>query len=191
MGGPDVCAFCGASGDEAQVVVSERLGVEVAVCAACREKFAPRPAVRPVPVPVEGGDLPPTLGQQTSAVLEHVRRLQRRAEQRPYAEEDCPSCGHPVHRYPGADGDPVRLAREPVLAGSVPAADRWRVRDGRAVPATDAQDDAQDGEGGEDGEDALGARVLHDVVCPAHPVPDNPRLARLWHAHVRPPAGDV
>ncbi|MEW9263361.1 DUF6083 domain-containing protein [Kineococcus endophyticus] len=180
MGGPDVCAFCGAAGEEAQVVVSERLGVEVAVCAACREKFAPRPAVRPVTVPVEGGDLPPTLGQQTSAVLEHVRRLQRRAEQRPYAEEDCRYCGHLVHRYPGADGAPVRLAKEPVLAESVPAADRWEVRDGRAVPADDAPD-----------EDALGARVLHDVVCPAHPVPDNPRLARLWHAHVRPPAVDL
>lgn len=181
MGGPDTCDFCGTSGEEAQVVVSERLGVEVAVCAACREKFAPRPAVRPVTVPVEGGDLPPTLGQQTSAVLEHVRRLQRRAEQRPYAEEDCPHCGHLVHRYPGADGGPVRLAREPVLAESVPAADRWHVRDGRAVP----------GEAVEEDEDALGARVLHDVVCPAHPVPDNPRLARLWQAHLRPPAGDV
>lgn len=176
-----VCAFCGADDEDAGVQVSERLGVAVAVCAACRERFAARPAPRPVPVdePVEG--LPPTLGQQSSAVLDHVRRMQRLAAERPYVEEDCPHCGHLVHRYPGPDGGTVALAREPVLAAGVPDDARWRVRDGRALPAPD--DDPDD-------EDSVGARVQHAVVCPANPAPANPRLSRLWHAHLEPPPAD-
>ncbi|WP_432541025.1 DUF6083 domain-containing protein [Kineococcus sp. SYSU DK002] len=181
MAGEEVCAFCGTGGDEADVQVAERLGVRIAVCASCRERFAARPAVRPAPV-VEAADLPPTLGQQTSAVLEHVRRMQRRAAERPYVEEDCPACGHAVHRYPGPDGAPVRLAKEPVLAAGVPAQERWRVVAGRAQPVP--QHDPDD-------EDSVGARVRHEVVCPAHPAPDSPRLLRLWRAHRRPPAADA
>ncbi|WP_432513355.1 DUF6083 domain-containing protein [Kineococcus sp. SYSU DK001] len=184
MAGQEVCAFCAAGGDEADeadVQVTERLGVRIAVCAGCRERFAARPAVRPAPV-VEAADLPPTLGQQTSAVLEHVRRMQRRAAERPYVEEDCAFCGHVVHRYPGPDGAPVRLAKEPVLAAGVPAQERWRVEGGRARPAP--QDDPED-------EDAVGARVRHEVVCPEHPAPDSPRLLRMWRAHHRPPATDL
>ncbi len=177
------CAFCGRSDPDDDVRVQERLGVQVAVCAGCRERFAgataPPAPVRPVVEEPRG--LPPTLGQQSSAVLQLVRRMARIAAERPYTEVDCPHCGHPVHEYPGAAGDRVGLAKESVLAASVPVEERWRVVDGVAVPA--------DGEHGED-EDSVGARVRHDVVCPANPVPANPRLSRMWHAHLQPPPAE-
>nr|WP_246314465.1 DUF6083 domain-containing protein [Kineococcus aurantiacus] len=104
--------------------------------------------------------------------------MHRRAAQRPYVEEDCERCGHVVHRYPGPDGGTVALAKESVLAATVPDDERWRVVDGRAVPAPEADPDD---------EDSVGARVRHDVVCPANPAPANARLARMWDAHRRPP----
>lgn len=165
----------------------ERLGVTVDVCAACRERFAgaARPAVpRPVVAEVPGREakgLPPTLGQQSSAVYDLVRRMARVAAERPYREVECPHCGHLVHVYPagGGDEDEVGLAKEAVLATTVPADERWRVTDGTAAPATDLD---------EDDEDSVGARVRHEVVCPANPAPANPRLSRMWHSHLVPPA---
>ncbi|WP_041292185.1 DUF6083 domain-containing protein [Kineococcus radiotolerans] len=182
---PDRCAFCGASEPDADVRTQERLGVQVPVCAACRERFAgaAAPAARPpaVEAPGEPRGLPPTLGQQSSAVLAHVQRMARLVAERPFTEEECAHCGHPVHRYPGPGGEPVRLAKESVLAVSVPAEERWRVVDDRAVPAPVLD---------EDDEDQVGARVRHDVVCPANPVPANPRLARMWQSHLAPAPAD-
>lgn len=184
MGDPGTCAFCGAVGDEADVRTQERLGVPVAVCAACRERFAgaSRPAVPRQVVPEPAGapakGLPPTLGQQSSAVFDLVRRMARAAAERPYQEVDCPHCGHLVHVYPGADGQDVGLAKESVLATTIPADERWRVTDGVAAPATDLD---------EDDEDSVGARVLHAVVCPENPAPASPRLSRMWHNHLEPP----
>jgi ribosomal protein L37E len=188
---PGTCAFCGTDDEDAGVATQERLGVRVAVCAACRERFAgastpPGPAAAaPRPPAVEAPGLPPTLGQQSSAVLAHVQRMARRAADLPYVEEECAHCGYPVHRYRGADGEAVGLARESVLAASVPAEERWRVVGDRAVRAGDAG-----AEDGEDAEDQVGARVLHAVVCPANPAPANPRLARMWSAHRTPPPAD-
>lgn len=196
VGEPGSCAFCGANDDEAGVRTQERLGVPVDVCAACRERFAgaARPAVprqvAPVAAGTESKGLPPTLGQQSSAVFDLVRRMARAAAERPYRELECPHCGHLVHVYPtaesageggevggGEDGE-VGLAKEAVLATTVPADERWRVTDGIAAPATDLD---------EDDEDSVGARVRHDVVCPANPAPANPRLSRMWHNHLNPP----
>jgi len=173
------CAFCGTTEEDADIQVQERLGVEVAVCAACRARFAAGIPTRPAaPVPEEPRGLPPTLGQQSSAVFELVRRMAQIAADRPYEEQDCPECGHPVHVYPGPDGERIGLAKESVLATSVPDGSRWRVVEGRAEPTQDI--DPED-------EDAVGARVEHAVVCPANPAPSNPRLARMWHNNLTPP----
>ncbi|WP_240897097.1 DUF6083 domain-containing protein [Kineococcus vitellinus] len=173
-GEPRACAFCGAQGEDAAVEATERLGVVVHVCARCRERFAgaAAPAAPADPVPGPGPGLPPTLGEQTSAVVAHVRRMARRVAERTWREEDCARCGAAVHVHRDAAGEPVRLAADAVLATSVPVADRWRVRDGHAEAV------------GHDDPEQVGARVLHDLVCPAHPVPDNPRLARAWHANL-------
>jgi hypothetical protein len=124
--------------------------------------------------------LPPTLGQQSTAVFALVQRMARIAADRPYTEEECEHCGHLVHRYLDPAGDSIGLAKESVLAVSVPAAERWRVVGDRAVPTADLDDHD------EDDEDQVGARVRHDVVCPSNPAPANPRLARMWHAHLTP-----
>ena len=168
------CAFCGAQGEDAAVEAAERLGVVVHVCGRCRERFAAgtAPAAPADPLPGTGPDLPPTLGQQTSAVVAHVQRMARVVAGRTWREEDCPRCGAAVHVHRDAAGEPVRLAEDAVLATSVPVADRWRVRGGHAEPV------------GHDDPEQVGARVLHEMVCPAHPVPDNPRLARMWHANL-------
>lgn len=179
---PASCAFCGSGEPEADVRSQERLGVQVAVCASCRERFAGAnaPATR-APVPEEPRGLPPTLGQQSGAVFALVQRMARIAADRPYREEECEHCGHLVHHYRAAADDEVGLAKESVLAVSVPADERWRVVEDRAVPAPDLD---------EDDEDQVGARVRHAVVCPANPAPANPRLARMWHAHRTPPPVD-
>jgi hypothetical protein len=180
---PVGCAFCGTREPDADVRTQERLGVQVAVCAACRERFAGAgtPVTRP-PVVEEPRGLPPTLGQQSGAVFALVQRMARIAAERPYSEEECEHCGHPVHRYRDRAGDDVGLAKESVLAASVPAEERWRVVEDRAVPVTDL-----DTANGDDDEDQVGARVRHAVVCPANPAPTNPRLARMWSAHLTPP----
>lgn len=179
---PETCAFCGAHDEDADVRTQERLGVQVAVCAACRERFAGAEApVTRVPA-VEPPGLPPTLGQQSSAVLALVQRMARIAAERPFTEEECEHCGHTIHHYRDAAGDRVGLAKESVLAVSVPAGERWRVVADRAVPVGDLD---------EDDEDQVGARVRHDVVCPANPAPANPRLARMWAAHREPPPLDL
>ncbi|WP_369053964.1 DUF6083 domain-containing protein [Kineococcus terrestris] len=166
-----VCEFCASADD---VVVQERLGVRVAVCAACTARFA---AARPAPPPVEAPapvGLPPTLGEQAGTVLAHVRRMARLAAARPWTEEVCARCGALVHRYRSGDGDGrVDLAREPVLAAAVPPAARWEVVDGRAAPA--AGDDP----------DRVGARVPHALVCAEAEAPANARLHQLWAANRR------
>lgn len=179
---PVSCAFCGTREPDADVRTQERLGVQVAVCAGCRERFAGAnaPATK-APVPEEPRGLPPTLGQQSGAVFALVQRMARIAADRPYTEEECEHCGHLVHHYRDAAGDDVALAKESVLAVSVPDEERWRVVEDRALPAADLD---------EDDEDQVGARVRHAVVCPANPAPANPRLARMWTAHLTPPPVD-
>ncbi len=161
--------------------MQERLGVRVAVCAACTARFAaarsgPPPVEAPAPAPV---GLPPTLGEQAGTVLAHVRRMARLAAARPWTEEVCARCGAVVHRYRAGDGDDrsgdghVDLAREPVLAAAVPPGARWEVVDGRAAPA--AGDDP----------DRVGARVPHALVCADAEAPGNARLHQLWAANRR------
>ncbi|WP_432485718.1 DUF6083 domain-containing protein [Kineococcus esterisolvens] len=164
-----VCAFCGSSEDVGE---QERLGVRVRVCAGCTARFGrERRAQRAAGPPERPVGLPPTLGQQSSEVLRHVARMAERAAARPYAEEECPRCRAPVHVYRAVDGEGrVVLAKDAVLAESVPAATRWRVRDGRAEPSPGEPEQ-------------VGARVLHEVVCGAAPEPGNPRLQRAWRAN--------
>ncbi len=191
---PVSCAFCGSREPDADVRTQERLGVQVAVCAACRERFAGAnaPATK-APVIEEPRGLPPTLGQQSGAVFALVQRMARIAADRPYTEEECEHCGHLVHHYRDRAGADVELAKESVLAVSVPADERWRVVADRAVTVAELdRDRADDGydEDDEDDEDQVGARVRHAVVCPANPAPANPRLARMWNAHRTPPPPD-
>lgn len=162
------CAFCGRHED---VSVTQRLGVDVAVCARCTARFSAATATAPAPspAPVERGPLPPTLGQQTSAVLQHVTRMAKIVASRPFSEDECPRCSAVVHTYPGPDGDPVGLAKDSVLATSIPLEDSWRVQDGTAVPAT--EDD-----------ELVGARFLHVLVCGDGPEPANARLRQVWRA---------
>ncbi len=164
-----ICAFCGGVEDVGE---QERLGVRVRVCAGCTARFGrQRPRERGTAASARPVGLPPTLGQQSSEVLRHVARMAERAAARPYAEEECGRCGAPVHVYRSAGGaDRVVLAKDAVLAASVPAEVRWRVRDGRAEPF--------DG-----GDEQPGARVLHEVVCGAAPEPANPRLQRAWRGN--------
>lgn len=162
-----VCAFCGRAED---VGVTRRLGVDVAVCAGCTARFSAPPAPAPDPTPDTGrGALPPTLGEQASAVVQHVTRMAELVASRPFSEDECPECAAVVHTYPGPDGDPVVLAKDSVLATLVPLEVGWRIVDGRAVPLT--EDD-----------DVVGVRFLHAQVCGAGPEPANPRLRRVWRA---------
>ncbi|NAZ85085.1 DUF6083 domain-containing protein [Kineococcus indalonis] len=174
-GAEPVCAFCGGLED---VRPQERLGVVVSVCAGCTARFSAARAPRAVRAPASASaGLPPTLGQQSSEVLRHVARMAQRAAARPYAEQECARCGATVHAYraPGG-GRRVDLAKDAVLAGSIPVPDRWRVRDGHAEPAGDDPDQ-------------VGARVLHELVCGAAPEPANARLRQAWRAN-RAPAPD-
>ncbi|WP_432495081.1 DUF6083 domain-containing protein [Kineococcus gypseus] len=167
---PPLCAFCGGTEDVGE---QERLGVRVSVCARCTARFARARTGAPEPAPQApspGVGLPPTLGQHSPEVLRHLARVARSAAARPFTEEECARCGGAVHAYPGADGEVVRLAKDAVLATSIPVGDRWRVRGGRAERA------------GDDPEQ-VGARVLHALVCGAGPEPANPRLAQAWRAH--------
>ncbi|WP_432572475.1 DUF6083 domain-containing protein [Kineococcus sp. SYSU DK005] len=171
-----VCAFCGGLED---VHPQERLGVVVSVCAGCTARFsaARAPRVPAAPEPAAPAGLPPTLGQQSSEVLRHVARMAQRAAARPFTEEECARCGATVHSYrAGRGGGRVQLAKDAVLATSIPVPDRWRVRDGGAEPAGDDPDQ-------------VGARVLHAPVCGAAPEPANARLRQAWLAN-RDGAGD-
>lgn len=161
------CAFCASTDD---VEEQQRLGVTVAVCRACTERFATPPTPPVVlPPPIRTG-LPPTLGEHASAVVAQVARMAQLVAARTWTEQECSQCGATVHVYPDVTGGSVVLDKDPVLASSVPVALRWRVEDGRAIDVV------------EDDPDQIGARIRHTDVCGVGPEPDVPRLRQMWAA---------
>jgi hypothetical protein len=162
------CAFCRSGVD---VGVQERLGVSVAVCAACATRFAGARTSAPAPRrerAVADPALPPTIGQGVTAVAQHVARMAEKLAARPYRESTCGRCDADVEVYRDPAGADVVLAPQKVLADVLPLGDRWRVDEGRAVLLT------------EDDPDQVGARLLHALVCAAEPAPVNARLRQVW-----------
>ena len=161
------CAFCRSGVD---VGVQERLGVSVAVCAACAARFAGARSSAPAPRRERVADpaLPPTIGQGVTAVAQHVARMAEKLAARPYRDDTCGRCGADVEVYRDPAGDDVVLAPQKVLADVLPIGQRWRVDDGRAVLLT------------EEDPDQVGARLLHELVCAAEPAPLSARLRQVW-----------